>query len=63
MSQNINNLMKNKMQQMMKVPENFFMSRKAFMINHLAQRGMDQNQVSQFLDNVGVPDENPQEVE
>jgi len=55
----INNLMKNKMQQMMKLPENFFMARKVFMINHLVQRGWNQQQVQAFLDNVGVPDEDP----
>jgi len=55
----INNLMKNKMQQMMKLPENFFMARKVFMINHLVQRGWSQQQVQAFLDNVGVPDEDP----
>jgi len=32
MGMNINNLMKNKMQQMMNQPANFFMSRKLFMI-------------------------------
>ena len=56
---NINNLMKGKMQQMMKLPENFFMSRRVFMINHLVQRGWDQLQVQAFLDNVGTADEEP----
>jgi len=63
MGLDINNLMKNKMQQMMKMPENFFMSRKVFMINHLVQRGWDQLQVQAFLDNVGIPDEEPDQVD
>ena len=55
----INNLLGNKMRQMMKVPENFFMARKMMMVNHMASQGYDPNQVMAFLDQVGIAEENP----
>lgn len=51
--------MQNKMANMMNVPENFFMSRKMMMINHMASQGYDPNAVSTFLDQVGIAEENP----
>ena len=55
----INSLMKNRMQQMMKVPENFYISRKMMMVNHMASQGFDPNQTMAFLDQVGIAEESP----
>ena len=43
----------------MKVPENFFQSRKMMMVNHMASQGFDPNQTMAFLDQVGIAEENP----
>ena len=55
----INNLMKNKMANLMQIPESYFMSRKMMMVNHMASQGFDPNQVLAFLDQVGIAEENP----
>ena len=48
---------------MMKLQENFFFARKNLMMNQLAQQGWDPIQVANFLDDVGVADENPHTVD
>lgn len=42
----------------MKLQESFFFNRKNMMMGELAKRGWDPIQVANFLDHVGVADEN-----
>ena len=56
----IQGLMKNQLQQMMNVPESYFVQRKLAMINALQQQGFDPGVVGNYIDTRGFPSEDMQ---